>query len=155
MARSQSGLSVQVRTARHQVAHTDVLQYRKITLPEFGSRGRLMFAEESRHVPFGIKRIFAIYDVPADGMRGRHAHRAQEQFIIMLSGMCKLTVDDGLTRAEESLSRPTEGIYIPAGLWLELSEFAQGSVCLVLASGPYDEHDYIRDYAEFKRFRRC
>ncbi len=124
--------------------------YKKVALPEIEGRGRLMFAEESRHIPFPIKRIFAIYDVPTGIRRGGHAHRAQEQFIVLLSGGCTFSIDDGVARTEERLAKPTEGLYIPARLWLELSDFAPNSVCLVATSGLYDEQDYIRDYGEFK-----
>src|SRR5690348_6524117 len=104
-------------------------QYKKITLPEIQGRGGLMFAEESRHVPFAIKRIFAIYDVPPGTERGGHAHRAQEQFIVMLSGGCTLMIDDGARQAKERLSQPTEGLYVPPMIWLALGDFAPSSVC--------------------------
>ena len=125
--------------------------YKKITLPEIQGRGRLMFAEESRHVPFAIKRVFAIYDVPPGTQRGGHAHRAQEQFIVMLSGACTFTIEDGTSQAEERLTRPTEGLYVPPMIWLALGDFAPGSVCLVRTSGLYDEGDYIRERSEFDR----
>jgi hypothetical protein len=108
-----------------------------------------MFAEEDRQVPFAVKRIFAIYDVPVGVGRGGHAHRAQEQFLMMLVGGCTAVIDDGESRVKEPVDTPTEGLYLPAGLWLELEDFTPGAVCVVLASGPYEEADYIRDYAEF------
>ena len=120
-------------------------------MPEFRDhRGRLLAAETGPHVPFGVQRIFAIYDVPAGLARGGHAHRRQEQFLIMLAGSCKITAESADSSSEECLVAPTEGLYVPAGVWLELRDFSPGAICLVLASGPFDEADYIRDYGEFK-----
>jgi dTDP-4-dehydrorhamnose 3,5-epimerase-like enzyme len=128
---------------------------RKITLPEIvDERGRLMFGEEGRHIPFAIKRIFAIYDVRQGATRGGHAHRRQEQFIVMLSGACRITIRDGAGIREEVLSGPTMGLYVPPVIWIELSGFSPGAVCLVLASGVYDEADYIREYVEFQNLVR-
>lgn len=108
-----------------------------------------MFAEERQHIPFAVKRMFAIYDVPKGATRGAHAHRRQEQFIVMFAGGCTIVVDNGVHKKEVSLDGPAEGLYVPAGLWLELKNFSDGAVCVVLASGPYDEADYIRTYQEF------
>jgi dTDP-4-dehydrorhamnose 3,5-epimerase-like enzyme len=121
-------------------------------LPEFrDSRGRLMSAESDRHVPFAVARIFAIYDVPAGMARGGHAHRSQEQLLVMLAGSCRITTEDETGTSEELLASPTEGLYVPAGVWIELLDFSAEAVCLVLASGPFDEADYIRDHGEFVR----
>jgi uncharacterized RmlC-like cupin family protein len=110
-----------------------------------------MFAENSRHIPFSVERIFAIYDVPSGQSRGGHAHRAQHQFIVFLSGNCRILIDDGLNATEEHLTGPQQGLYIPPRVWIELKDFSVGSICLVLASGLFDEADYIREYREFKR----
>jgi hypothetical protein len=110
-----------------------------------------MVAECGSHVPFEIKRIFAIYDVPPGEARGAHAHRVQHQFIIMLTGACRITVDDGASQTEDDLTSPKEGLHIPPLVWIELKAFSPDSVCLVLASGLFDADDYVRDYAEFKR----
>ena len=110
-----------------------------------------MFAEEGRHVPFPVRRIFTIYDVVAGATRGGHAHREQGQFLIMLSGGCLVEWDDGDAISTERLYLPTQGIYIPPVTWIVLKKFSPGAICLVLASGHYDEDDYIRDYAEFKQ----
>ena len=126
----------------------------KVILPEMvDPRGTLMFAERGRHIPFTVERIFAIYDVAAGNQRGGHAHRAQEQFLIMMAGACTVVIDDGAQRRVESLAHPTEAIYVPAGVWLELKDFSPGAVCLVLSSGPYDESDYVRDYREYLESR--
>jgi dTDP-4-dehydrorhamnose 3,5-epimerase-like enzyme len=128
--------------------------HRRIALPEIKDpRGALMFAEQGRHIPFPVKRVFALYGIPEGSARGGHAHRAQEQFVVMLAGSCTVVVDDGEARVAESLSSPTEGLYVPAGLWLDLTAFSRDAVCLVLASGLYDEADYIRDRAEFVRVK--
>ena len=127
------------------------MSFAKITLPELRDpRGNLVFAEERRHVPFAVKRVFAIYGVPRGGARGGHAHRAQQQLLLMLAGGCTVVVDDGRSRVEERLETPTAALHVPAGQWLELKDFSSGAICLVLASGPYDEADYIRDYSEFR-----
>jgi hypothetical protein len=128
---------------------------KRVELPEIvDPRGGLMFAEDDRHIPFAIKRIFAIYDVPAAGRRGGHAHRQQHQFIIMLNGASSVTVDEGHGTEMVRLERPTEGLYVPPMVWLELGDFTPGTVCLVLTSAHFDEADYIRDPTEFHRSLR-
>lgn len=112
-------------------------------------RGALAIAELGRHLPFEAKRLFAIYDVPPGSLRGGHAHRAQEQFIIMIAGACTVVVDDGKTRTEQVLGAPSEALYVPPGIWIELKDFSVAAACVVLASDLYDEADYIRDYREF------
>jgi oxalate decarboxylase/phosphoglucose isomerase-like protein (cupin superfamily) len=125
---------------------------RTIALPEIvDERGRLMFGEEGRHIPFAIKRIFAIYEVRDGAKRGGHAHRGQEQFIVMLSGECRIMIQDGTVGRGQLLTKPTMGLYVPPVTWIELSTFSSGAVCLVLTSGLYDEADYIREYAEFEK----
>jgi hypothetical protein len=129
-----------------------VTPFRKITLPEvIDDRGRLMFAEDESHIPFTIRRLFAIYGIVAGATRGGHAHRVQHQFLIMLSGACTLDIDTGVERVAERMEGPTEGLYVPPKVWIELRNFVPGSVCLVLASAHYDAADYIRDYDEFKQ----
>jgi hypothetical protein len=124
--------------------------FQRITLSHVAdARGRLIFAEESRHIPFAVKRIFSLYDVPEGAVRGGHAHIAQHQFMMMLSGSCTALIDDGESRSEVVLKDRMEGLYIPAGLWLVLKEFSAGAICVVLASGLYDESDYIRSYSDY------
>ena len=124
----------------------------QVVLPEFvDQRGKLMFAEMGRHIPFEVRRIFAIYDVPPGSHRAGHAHRAQHQFLIMLAGECKVVVGIGSDRSEIRLAHPTQGLHVPPRTWIDLEEFSAGSVCLVLASGLFDEADYIRDVNEFQR----
>lgn len=124
---------------------------RLVRLPRIQDpRGNLTFIEGSRHVPFEIKRVYYLYDVPGGESRGGHAHRELEQFIIAMSGSFDVVVDDGVERRTFSLNRSYDGLYIPRLIWRELVNFSSGSVCTVLASQPYDEADYYRDYGQFR-----
>lgn len=117
-------------------------------------RGNLTFIEENNHVPFEIRRVYYLYDVPSGATRGGHAHIELEQVIIALSGSFEVIVDDGYTRKTFFLNRPHYGLYIPPGIWRELANFSSNSVALVLASTFYDEKDYIRDYETFRKMVR-
>lgn len=112
-------------------------------------RGNLSFIEGCRHLPFPIRRVYYLYDVPAGETRGGHAHRNLQQCIIAASGSFTVVVDDGDTRQEFFLNRPHYGLYIPRMIWRELENFSSGSVCLAIVSEEYDESDYYRDYDEF------
>lgn len=121
-----------------------------VTLPRITNpKGNLTAIEEHVHVPFDIRRVYYLYDVPGGENRGGHAHRALEQFIIAVSGSFEVVLDDGNSRRSYFLNRSYYGLYVPPMLWRELENFSSGSVCLVLASEPYDEADYIREYDEF------
>ena len=121
-----------------------------INLPKIeDSRGNLTFVEEESQIPFAIKRVYYLYDVPAGSERGGHAHIALNQITIALAGSFDVELDDGKTRKTSSLNRPYEGLYICPGIWRELKNFSSGSVCLVLASNLYSEDDYYRDYDQF------
>ena len=122
-----------------------IIELPKITDP----RGNLTFIEGKRHIPFEIKRVFYLYDVPTGENRGAHAHRALEQCLICLSGSFDVTLDDGFEEKLVHLNRPWECLYIPPMIWAAEVNFDPGSVCLVLASKEYDESDYYRDYDEF------
>lgn len=125
-------------------------QVKLITLPKIlDPRGNLTFVEGNRHIPFDIKRVYYTYDVPGGEVRGGHAHRQLEQFIIAASGSFEVVLDDGLHRKSYFLNRSYYGLYIPRMIWRELVNFSSGSVCLVLASEYYEEADYYRDYREF------
>jgi len=117
-------------------------------------RGNLTFIEGSKHVPFEIRRVYYLYDVPTGATRGGHAHISLEQVIIALSGSFEVIIDDGYTRKNVFLNRPHYGLYIPPGIWRELINFSSNSVTLVLASTLYDEKDYVRDYKTFKKMVR-
>jgi len=122
-----------------------------ITLPKIiDSRGNLTFIEEIHHIPFKIKRVYYLYDVPGGETRGGHAHKNLEQFIIAASGSFDVILDDGNNRKKYALNRSYYGLYLPEMIWRELENFSSGSVCLVLASEYYEQDDYIRDYDIFK-----
>ena len=112
-------------------------------------RGNLTFVEGGRHVPFDIRRVFYLYDVPTGSDRGAHAHRALHQFLVCLSGSFDVALDDGTRRQTVHLNRPWQGLHVPPMIWASEVNFDPGSVCLVLASDVYDEADYIRDYDAF------
>jgi oxalate decarboxylase/phosphoglucose isomerase-like protein (cupin superfamily) len=114
------------------------------------TRGNLSFIEENRQVPFEIKRVFFLYDVPSGATRGGHAHKTLKQMIIALSGSFDIILDDGINKKTVFLNRPHYGIYIPPGVWSELSNFSSNSLALSLASDVFEESDYIRNYETFK-----
>ncbi len=119
------------------------------------SRGNLTFVEGTHHIPFSIARVYYLYDVPGGTARGGHAHRKLEQFLIAASGSFDVILDDGRRRETVSLRRAYCGLYVPNLTWSELENFSSGSVCLVLASHPYEEADYIRDYKSFQAAATC
>lgn len=112
-------------------------------------RGNLTFIEENKHIPFDIKRVFYLYDVPTEESRGAHAHKNLHQFMICLSGSFDVAIDDGEFQAKIHLNRPWKGLHVPPMIWAAEVNFDPGTVCLVLASAHYDELDYIRDYEEY------
>ena len=121
-----------------------------IDLPKIQDpRGNLTFVEGSSQIPFGIKRVYYLYDVPGGAKRGGHAHKALEQLIIAMSGSFDVILDDGKDKRRVHLNRSYIGLYICPMIWRELDNFSSGSVCMVLASNLYAEDDYYRDYAEF------
>ena len=121
-----------------------------IELPKIlDNRGNLTFIENSRHIPFDIKRVYYLYDVPGGETRGGHAHKQLRQYIIAASGSFDVVLDDGKTKTKFSLNRSYYGLYIPTMTWRELENFSSGSVCLVLASEYYDPSDYYYSYDEF------
>jgi dTDP-4-dehydrorhamnose 3,5-epimerase-like enzyme len=128
---------------------------RIIDLPKITDRrGNLTFIEGNRHIPFQVRRVYYLYDVPAGAKRGGHAHKKLEQFVIAASGSFTVVVDDGRTRKDFFLNRPHYGLYIPRMVWRELENFSSGSICVVLASEEYDETDYFRSYKKFKEALR-
>jgi dTDP-4-dehydrorhamnose 3,5-epimerase-like enzyme len=111
----------------------------------------LSFVEPNRQVPFEIKRVYYLYDVPSGATRGGHAHKLLEQVVIALSGSFDVVLDDGFRRRSFFLNRPHYGLYIPPRIWRELENFSSNSVALSLVSELFDESDYIRNYTRFKR----
>ena len=116
-------------------------------------KGNLTVVENGETLPFDVKRVYYLYDVPGGESRGSHAHRELEQLIIAASGSFTITLDDGDNKRSFFLNRPYQGLYVKPGLWRELENFSSGSVCMVLASEVYQKEDYIRDYDEFLKFR--
>lgn len=114
-------------------------------------RGSLAVVENNT-IPFGIKRIYYLYDVPSDSYRGGHAHKEQESVIIALSGSFEVITNDGINEKRTLLNKPNMGLYISTNVWREIENFSSGAVCLVLASTEFNEAEYIRDYEEFKLF---
>jgi hypothetical protein len=129
---------------------------RIIDLPRITDpRGNLTSVEGDSEVPFGIARVYYLYDVPGGESRGGHGHRALQQLIVAAAGSFDVVVDDGTETARFHLNRSYYGLYIPRLTWRELGNFSSGSVCLVLASQIYSEDDYYRDYDEFVAARRA
>lgn len=126
-----------------------------IDLPKINDpRGNLTFIESSTHVPFDIKRVYYLYDVPSGAERGGHAHKQLKQLLIALSGSFDVILDDGQETRVVTLNRPFNGLVIPCMVWRELRNFSSGAVCFVLASEPYDESDYYRNYEDFVAVRK-
>jgi dTDP-4-dehydrorhamnose 3,5-epimerase-like enzyme len=121
-----------------------------VDLPKISDpRGNLTFIEGQRHVPFDIRRVYYLYDVPGGAERGGHAHKDLHQLIIAMSGSFDVVLDDGKNKKRIHLNRSYNGLYVCPMIWRELDNFSSGSVCMVLASNHYDESDYYRDYQEF------
>ena len=117
-------------------------------------RGNLSVIEEMSNIPFEIKRCFWIYDVPGGEIRGSHAYRETQEFIVALSGSFDVVLDDGKVKQTYSLSRSYYGLYVPQKMWRQMQNFSTNSLALVLASSSYSPDDYIRDYEEFLRIKR-
>ncbi len=116
-------------------------------------KGNISVVENARTIPFGVKRVYYLYDVPGGESRGGHAHKELQQFIVAASGSFDVTIDDGQIKRTFTINRPYRGLLVVPGIWRELDNFSSGSVCLVLASTEFSEEDYIRDYNEFKEYK--
>lgn len=124
---------------------------RLIQLPRFlDARGNLSFIEQFKHIPFKIERTYWIYDVPGGEARGGHAYKENQEFIVALSGSFDVILDDGKEKKTYSLNRSYYGLYVPKGVWREMSNFSTNSLALVLSSTKYNSEDYIYDYETFK-----
>lgn len=122
-----------------------------IELPKISDpRGNLTFVEGNRHIPFDIRRVYYLYDVPGGAERGGHAHKELHQLIIAMSGSFDVVLDDTNEKCRFHLNRSYQGLYVCPMIWRELNNFSSGSVCMVLASNFYDEADYFRNYDTFK-----
>jgi len=121
-----------------------------VDLPRINDpRGNLTFVESARHIPFDIRRVYYLYDVPGGTERGGHAHKALHQLIIAISGSFDIHLDDGYEKKTIHMNRSYYGLYVCPMIWREIDNFSSGAVCMVLASDYYDELDYYREYAEF------
>lgn len=119
----------------------------------YDPRGNLSVVENLRDLPFEIKRVFWIYDVPGGENRGGHAHKNLYQFIVAANGSFHVNVTDGITNQSYFLNHPYMGVIIPPGFWASQVDFSSGAVCLVMASEYFDEEDYIRDFNEFLKYK--
>ncbi len=122
-----------------------IINFKKILDP----RGNLTPIEGGKDVPFDIKRVYYLYDVPGGAYRAGHAHKTLEQVIIAMSGSFDIIVKDGVSTVRHHLNRSYNGLYLPKMVWREVDNFSSGAVCLVLASKPFDEGDYFREHADF------
>ncbi len=117
-------------------------------------KGNLSVVENGLTLPFDVKRVYYLYDVPGGESRGSHAHKELSQLIIAASGSFRVTLDDGTCKRTFYLNRPYQGLLVKPGIWRDLDDFSSGAVCMVLASEVYKVEDYIRDYDEFLEFRK-
>ncbi len=121
-----------------------------VDLPKIADpRGNLTFVEGGKHIPFDIRRVYYLYDVPGGAERGGHSHKALHELIIAMSGSFDVVLDDGVDKKRIHLNRSYIGLYVCPMIWRELDNFSSGSVCMVLASNLYDESDYYRDYGDY------
>lgn len=133
--------------------NTSVYECSIIHLPKVHNQaGNLTALENKKNIPFDVRRVYYLYDVPGGAERGGHGHKKLQQFIISLSGSFDVLINDGTNKKVVRLDRPYIGLHIIPGIWRELLNFSSGAICLVLASEKYDEADYIRDYETFKTY---
>ena len=116
-------------------------------------KGNISVVQNSETIPFDVKRVYYLYDVPGGESRGAHAHKELSQLIVAASGSFRVTLDDGNVKRSFVLNRPYQGLYVRPGIWRDLDDFSSGAVCMVLASDVYCKEDYIRNYDEFIKFR--
>ncbi len=128
---------------------TNISDIQILNIPKIhDTRGNLSVIEGDV-IPFTMKRVYYLYDVPSGAERGGHSHKVQQEFLVALSGSFDVVLTDGQSKKTVTLNKPNEGLLIPNGIWRELENFSSGSVCLVIASDVFEEADYIRDYQSF------
>jgi WxcM-like, C-terminal len=137
------------------VKSSTVFDCRLIDLPKiYNPAGNITAVNNNCEIPFAVKRVYYLYDVPGGEARGGHAHKELLQLIVAASGSFDITLTDGKDKKKFSLARPYQGLFVPPGLWRELDNFSSGSICLVLASTAYAEEDYIRDFERFTEYKK-
>lgn len=125
-----------------------------VELPRIYNRaGNITPVSNGVNIPFDVKRVFYIYDIPGGEDRGAHAHKQCHQLLVAASGSFEIELNDGISRRTVILNRPYMGLHIPPWIWAAEKGFSSGSVCLVLTSHKYDESDYIREYDDFIKFK--
>ena len=125
-----------------------------VGLPKVHNRqGNITVIENQLNIPFDVKRVYYLYDIPGGEDRGGHAHKNLQQFVVAVSGAFDVFLNDGVNKKIVHLDRPYIGLHITAGIWRQMLSFSSGATCLVLASEVYDENDYIRDYRDFTRWK--
>lgn len=136
------------------MSKTSLKQIELLDIPKIEDpRGNLSVIEKET-LPYAIKRVYYLYDVPSNSARGGHAHIEQYECLIALSGSFTVVLDDGFEKKSFVLNKPNKALLIPTGIWRELEDFSSGSVCLVLSSGEFMEADYIREYSNFLSFKK-
>jgi hypothetical protein len=138
------------RMNKYSIFDCHLIHFPKISNPA----GNITPVENLINVPFKIKRVYYLYDIPGGESRGAHGHKQLESVIIALSGSFDVTIDDGKNKKTVQLNRPYFGLNVKSGMWRDLSNFSSGAICLVLASEKYEEQDYIRDYEEYLNFKK-
>ncbi len=133
------------------LSEVNLIELSKITDP----RGNLTVAQSKEKIPFDIKRVYWVYDVPSGEYRGGHAHKQCKEVIVALSGSFHVTLDNGQEKRTFLLNHPYEGLLVDVNTWRTLDDFSSGAVCLVLASEPFEEDDYIREYDDFLTYVKC
>jgi hypothetical protein len=135
--------------------HFTVFDCNIIHFPRIQDRaGNITPVQNNIEVPFAVKRVYYLYDIPGGEDRGGHAHRVLQQMIIAASGSFDITIDDGRNKKTVQLNRPYFGLHVQPGMWRNINNFSSGAICLVLASEGYQPEDYLRTYDEFLNFRK-
>lgn len=139
--------------AANPIQMTTIDDIKRIDIPKIHDTKGNLSVIEGQTIPFAIRRVYYLYDVPSTAEREGNAHKQQQKVLIALSGSFEIILYDGVRQTSVILNRPNQGLYIPAGIWREMRNFSSGSVCLVIASDAFDESDYIRQFNEFELFK--